>query len=64
MEKDKQRTTINPVVKKKHIQVLEECERLLKANREYCIMIGRNPSDYILGQNEILEDLITFINKL
>lgn len=63
MDKDKIRI-VNPIIKKKHIQVLEECERMLRHNHEYCIKNNCDPSEYMLGENEVLENLIAFINKL
>jgi len=63
MDKDKVRV-FNPVVKKKHVQVLEEVERKLRANNQYCITNDCSPTPYMCGQNDVLSDLIVFINKL
>ena len=64
MDQEDKRRAVNPIIKKKHVQILEECERKLKANHQYCLTNDCEPSQYMLGQNEVLSDLIVFINKL
>jgi hypothetical protein len=54
---------INPL-KKKHIQILEEAERRLAENWKYCEQNACPPTQYMCGQNDVLSDLIVFINKL
>jgi hypothetical protein len=54
---------INPV-KKKHVQVLEEVERKLAANQKYCEQNSCDPTPYMCGQNDVLSDLVVFINRL
>jgi len=50
--------------KKKHIKVQEELERIRKANDKYCEQNGCGPSDYMQGQNKLIDDMIIFIEKL
>lgn len=64
MDKEDKRRAVNPIVKKKHVQILEECERRLQANNKYCQQNNCSPSEYMCGQNEVLSDLIVFINRL
>ncbi len=64
MDREDKRRDINPVVKKKHIQVLEEIERRLQSNNQYCTTNDCSPTPYMCGQNEVLSDLVVFINKL
>ena len=63
-EKDRIRNTVNPPVKKKHIQVLEEVERFLEANKKYCEMNNCSPTPYMCGANDVLSSLVVFINRL
>ena len=50
--------------KKKHIKVQEELERIRKANNKYCEQNNCEPSQYMLGQNNLIDEMIKFIEKL
>jgi hypothetical protein len=50
--------------KKKHEKILAEVERQLKANDRYCMVNSCEPTDYMGGSNNVLEELKIFINKL
>jgi hypothetical protein len=50
--------------KKKHIKVQEELERIRRANDLYCQMNNCEASDYMQGQNKLIDDMIIFIEKL
>jgi len=64
MDKEDKRRAVNPIVKKKHVQIQEECKRRLKNNNEYCRINDCEPTQYMLGQNDVLSDIIVFIDKL
>lgn len=50
--------------KKKHVKIQEELERIRKSNNKYCEQNSCEPSQYMLGQNNLIDDMIIFIEKL
>ena len=49
---------------KKHIKILVEINRMKKANARYCDLNDCEPSDYMLGNEQALDELTEFIKKL
>lgn len=44
--------------------LISELKRRKKSNLIYCDINDCEPSDYMLGQNDIIEDIIEYIKKL
>ena len=49
---------------KKHIAILVEIIRMKKANKRYCDINGCEPTDYMLGTNQALDELKEFVENL
>lgn len=49
---------------KKHEEILKELKRRIKSKNQFCEMNDCEPTDYMLGATNEIEELIDFIEVL
>ena len=55
---------MNIFKKKKHVEIIDEMKRRRKSNDTFCNMNDCAPTDYMRGVNHVLDELITYSEKL